>query len=154
MSALYHEGFTQNRDISWLRFNERILEEADDRSVPLIERLRYISIFTKNLDEFYMVRVGELINDIASGDADKVDRLSGLTMEEQIKAIDSMASELLERKDRIYSDLMGELDSAGLIKLEYDMLTPEERKTAYDYFEEKVRPLLANADGKSAEINL
>lgn len=142
MSALYHEGFTQNRDISWLRFNERILEEADDRSVPLLERLRYISIFTKNLDEFYMVRVGELINDIASGDADKVDRLSGLTMEEQIKAIDSMASELLERKDRIYSDLMGELDSAGLIKLEYDMLTPEERKTAYDYFEEKVRPLL------------
>lgn len=142
MPALYQEGFTQNRDISWLRFNERILEEADDRSVPLLERLRYISIFTKNLDEFYMVRVGELINEIKSGDSDKIDNLSGLTYEELISAIDTMAAGLLERKDRIYSNLMGELDSAGIMKLEYDMLTQDESRIASDYFENKVRPLL------------
>ena len=141
MNILYHEGYTQNRDMSWLRFNERILEEACDINVPLIERLRYIQIFSKNLDEFYMVRVAEIIDEVEEA-GNKVDSLSGMSSADQLREIDRMAKTLLERKDDIYSRLMSELEHEGIVKLEYSMLTEAELSYTRDYFESSVRPLL------------
>ena len=78
--------YTQNRELSWLRFNQRVLEEARDDSVPLLERMKFVAIFTSNLDEFFMIRVGSLY-DMASVDNKTVDSKSGMTAEEQLDAI-------------------------------------------------------------------
>ena len=86
MNNLFEKGFTQNRELSWLRFNERVLSEAMDQSVPLLERLKFIAIFTSNLDEFFMIRVGSLF-DLMSIDENMVDNKSGLTPEKQLKKI-------------------------------------------------------------------
>ena len=79
-------NFTQNRELSWLKFNERVLEESGDNSVPLLERLKYVSIFTSNLDEFYMVRCGSLY-DLSLIDKDYVDNKTGLNAHDQLDAI-------------------------------------------------------------------
>ena len=79
-------SFTQNRELSWLRFNDRVLSEAENTSVPLMERFRFISIFTSNLDEFFMVRVGSLF-DLAAITPDYIDSKSGDTPEEQLNNI-------------------------------------------------------------------
>ena len=79
-------SYTQNRELSWLRFNRRVLEEAADDTVPTLERLKFISIFTSNLDEFFMVRVGSLV-DMASVSPKDVDNKSGMGPKEQLEAI-------------------------------------------------------------------
>ena len=77
---------TQNRELSWLRFNQRVLEEARDETVPLMERMKFVAIFTSNLDEFFMIRVGSLY-DMASADSKKIDQRSGMTAKQQLDAI-------------------------------------------------------------------
>ena len=76
-------NYTQNRELSWLKFNHRVLEEAQDESVPLLERMKFVAIFTSNLDEFFMIRVGSLY-DMVHTDAKAKDSRSGMTAQEQI----------------------------------------------------------------------
>ena len=77
---------TQNRELSWLRFNQRVLEEARDETVPLMERMKFVAIFTSNLDEFFMIRVGSLY-DMAAADSKKIDQRSGMTANQPLHAI-------------------------------------------------------------------
>ena len=101
-------SFTQNRELSWLKFNERVLAEAADTTVPLIERLRFVSIFTSNLDEFFMVRAGSLL-DLSMIAPDDMENKSGLTPAEQLDAIYAAVRPLVDRRDKIYKSLSAAL---------------------------------------------
>ena len=105
--------YTQNRELSWLRFNRRVLEEAVDTSVPALERLKFVSIFSSNLDEFFMVRVGSLF-DISRMTPENTDNKSGWTASEQLRRIYRAVPELLTMKKQIYAavmDTLGRSDS-------------------------------------------
>lgn len=141
MAKLYEEGFTQNREISWLRYNERVLHEAFCEEVPLFERLNYISIFESNLEEFFQVRVGSLIYDEEDGD-DGIDVKSGMSPAKQLEAIYQMIPRLLVDKDRIYKDIDLKLRATGLNRLNTKELTKAEAKKAGDFFFDKVKPNL------------
>ena len=84
--AIWEQGYTQNRELSWLQFNARVLAEAEDDSVPLLERCKFLSIFTSNLDEFFMIRVGSLC-DMAAEKKNRIDNKSGMTAREQLRRI-------------------------------------------------------------------
>ena len=94
-----------NRELSWLKFNERVLEEAERECVPLCERLSFASIYQSNLDEFFMVRVGSL-TDQMEVDPDSRENKTNMTAKEQLKAVIARVGELNERKNKIYADLM------------------------------------------------
>ena len=113
-------SYTQNRELSWLRFNRRVLEEAADDLVPPLERLKFISIFSSNLDEFFMVRVGSLL-DLSLVSPDEIDNKSGLDPAEQLQAIYEAIPSLLEIKGQLYSRVSTLLAQAGVDPLE---LTP------------------------------
>ena len=83
---LFKQGYTQNREMSWLHFDDRCLNEAKDKTVPLAERLKFVSIFTSNLTEFFMVRVGSLL-DMTKANYEHIDNKSGMTPSEQLAAI-------------------------------------------------------------------
>ena len=100
----YDTSFTQNREISWLEFNKRVLEEAADVRVPLLERLKFISIFVSNLDEFFMVRVGSLF-DLSVLSPKQLDERTGQTPSEQLNAIYEAIPDLIKLKNSIYSDV-------------------------------------------------
>lgn len=130
---LYEEGFTQNREISWLRYNERILEEALDETVPLFERLRFIAIFVSNLEEFFKVRVGSLLGEDSEGD-DAIDEKSGMTAAEQLRRIHDLIPGLLIKKDMAYGIVEKKLDEAGVSRLEPWQLDEEGRGRCFDFF--------------------
>ena len=138
--SLYQEGFTQNREISWLRYNERVLEEALDSSVPLFERLKYINIFETNLEEFFRVRVGSLI--AAEKDDDEIDEKSGLSARSQLDEIDSIVRPLIKKKDEIYIDLEKKLSDKGVKRIDYSDLTQNELFEIDRYFREDIKPNL------------
>ena len=135
-------SYTQNRELSWLRFNRRVLEEAADDLVPPLERLKFISIFSSNLDEFFMVRVGSLL-DLSLVSPDEIDNKSGLDPAEQLQAIYEAIPSLLEIKGQLYSRVSTLLAQAGVQDLSYDDLTAEEQAQVDDYFRAVVLPVLS-----------
>ena len=135
-------SFTQNRELSWLKFNERVLAQATDAGVPLMERLRFVSIFTSNLDEFFMVRVGSLI-DMDMLAPDEKENKSGMTPKQQVSAICAAVGPLVQRRDDIYRALMDELDNAGVTEAAYDTLTAAQKEYVQEYYKENIRPLLS-----------
>ena len=135
---LYEEGFTQNREISWLRYNERVLEEALDETVPLFERLRFIAIFVSNLEEFFRVRVGSLLGEDDEGD-DVIDEKSGMTAADQLRRIHDLVPGLLMKKDMAYGLVESRLAEAGVVRLEPWQLTDEERGRCFDFFRDEIK---------------
>ena len=101
------QNYTQNRELSWLRFNQRVLSEATDETVPLLERLKFISIFTSNLDEFFMIRVGTL-HDLSQIKSNHKDNKTGMNPSEQLEAIFRVVKPLINFRDEIYENVWNE----------------------------------------------
>lgn len=135
-------SYTQNRELSWLRFDNRVLDEAFDESVPLFERLKFVSIFESNLDEFLMVRVGGL-SDLAELKKQPVDNKSNMTASEQVDAVMAELPELLTRWESIFKSIEGKLDTLGVHRARVDSLTPEERTFVTRYFQAYVSPVIS-----------
>lgn len=134
--------YTQNRELSWLRFNQRVLEEAEDESNPLLERLKFVSIFSSNLDEFFMVRVGSLF-DLAAVSPEAVDNKTGMTPIQQLRRIYETVPGLIEQKKRIYAEVMAALQTAGVEDVPYPALSAQERKFVDRYFKTDLLPILS-----------
>ena len=135
-------SYTQNRELSWLRFNDRVLEEAEDASVPLLERLKYVSIFTSNLDEFYMVRCGSLY-DLSLINEDYVDNKTGLSAQDQLDAIYDRSKFLYKRRDEVFKSVNSLLKEQGIYDLDFDDLTKSETKFINKYFFNYIFPVLS-----------
>ena len=135
-------SYTQNRELSWLKFNERVLAQATDPGVPLMERMRFVSIFTSNLDEFFMVRVGSLI-DMDMLAPEERDNKSGMTAKEQVSAICGAVRPLVRRRDAIFKEVNEALDNAGVTEASFDALTPGQKAYVQEYYKENIRPLLS-----------
>lgn len=134
--------YTQNRELSWLRFNQRVLEEAQDESVPLLERMKFVSIFTSNLEEFFMIRVGSLC-DMAEVDNKKIDSKSGMTPKEQLDAIYTAVAPLYKERDKTYAEIKKQLAAYGISGLNMKDLENQEKKYLKKYFKEQILPVLS-----------
>lgn len=134
--------YTQNRELSWLRFDRRVLEEAADPSVPPLERLKFVSIFSNNLDEFFMVRVGSLF-DIAHMTPEDTDSKTGLTAGEQLHQIYHAVPGLLTVKKQIYTAVMEELGRSGLEDLLPETLDAGDIKQVNRFFKTELLPVLS-----------
>ncbi len=142
---MYEKGelcYLQNRELSWLMFDRRVLEEAEDETVPLLERLKFISIFTSNLDEFFMVRVGSL-GDLSLLKKEPIDNKTGMTVQEQLKVICKRMTPLYQAKDRVYKEVEMLLRQYGIANLSMEELTKDEKAYIDKYFEEMIRPILS-----------
>ena len=135
-------SYTQNRELSWLRFDNRVLDEAFDETVPLFERLKFVSIFESNLDEFLMVRVGGL-SDLAELKKQPVDNKSNMTASEQVDAVMAEMPGLLTRWESIFKSIEDKLDTLGVHRARIDSLTPEERTFVTRYFQAYVSPVIS-----------
>ena len=134
--------YTQNRELSWLKFNQRVLQEAKDQSVPLLERMKFVSIFTSNLDEFFMIRVGSLFDMDSMGDH-SVDSRSGLTPKQQLEKIYEAVAPLYKERDKTYADIKKQLQPYGVCSLTIKELEQQERKYIKKYFKEQILPVLS-----------
>lgn len=139
---IWEQGYTQNRELSWLQFNARVLAEAEDENVPLLERFKFLAIFTSNLDEFFMIRVGSLC-DMAAVDKEHTDSKSGLTAKEQLHLIYKAVEPLYVRRDAAFSDVDSKLSAIGLRRLTMDSLAPDEQKYIKRYFKDIIAPVLS-----------
>ena len=129
-----------NRELSWLKFNERVMEEARERSNPMFERLNFAAIFQSNLDEFYMVRVGMLMDTLNDG---VTDDKTGMTSAQQLSAVLDRTKVLLAERDRIYKELMRELGSYGVELCRFGSLPDKTQAFLEKYFMTDVLPLLS-----------
>ncbi len=134
--------YTQERELSWLRFDKRVMEEAQDESVPLFERLKFLSIFTSNLDEFFMIRVGS-IYDMTLSKESHVDSKSGLTPAEQLQAIFQTVPALYKQRDKAFSHLDKRLRACNICCLRPDELDGQERKQAERWLRDVIFPMLS-----------
>jgi len=135
------ENFYDNRELSWLKFNARVLEEAFDETTPLFERLRFVSIFCSNLDEFFMIRVGSWYDKFLYDPKDRENK-TNMNAKEQLAAIAKSVSGLIPIKDEAYSLIMSGLAKYGVEHISEDMLSPQEDAYLKAFFSREVRPLL------------
>lgn len=131
-----------NRELSWLKFNERVLEEAEDEKTPLCERLSFASIYQSNLDEFFMVRVGSLV------DQDDVspklrENKTHMTAQEQIDAVIARVHELNGRRDEVYARLMEKLEEQGVRLVDFRKIGRQESERLERYFDSEIAPLIS-----------
>lgn len=131
-----------NRELSWLKFNERVLNEAGNPRVPLAERLAFASIYQSNLDEFYRVRVGILMDQMECSEK-ILDNKTNMSSKEQIKAILEVTRELDQKKAVIYEQLMGELEPKGIRIINFNKLSAEEGALLEQYFDNEIAPYLS-----------
>lgn len=131
-----------NRELSWLQFNERVLDEAGNPRVPLAERLTFASIYQTNLDEFFMVRVGTLMVQMNSGEEIRENK-TNMTSAEQVSAILERVKELELKKARIYEQLMGEIDPYGIHIINFNKLSESEGEVLENYFDNNIAPFLS-----------
>lgn len=131
-----------NRELSWLQFNERVLNEAGNPRVPLAERLTFASIFQTNLDEFFMVRVGTLLMQMQSSE-EIIENKTGMNSKEQVREILKRVNVLEEKKAKIYEQLMGELEPEGIRIINFNRLSAEEGKLLEKYFDAHIAPFLS-----------
>ena len=134
------ENIYMNRELSWLKFNERVLEEAENQEVPLCERMNFVSIYQSNLDEFFRVRVGSLQDQMLVNKKIR-DNKTDMTSEEQIKAILKEVNRLNKRKDAAYEDLMRKVAEYGITLVDFKTAKPEEKKFLEQYFNHEIMPL-------------
>ncbi len=140
--AKHDFSYTQNRELSWLRFDERVLDEAADASVPLFERLKFAAIFESNLDEFLMVRVGGL-SDLATLKRQPRDNKSNLTPAEQVDEVMGRLPGMLDRWGAIFSELEADLEAHGIHRASANDLTPADRTFVNRYFQAYVSPVIS-----------
>ena len=134
--------YYNNRELSWLAFNERVLEEAEDEENPLLERLKFLAIFSSNLDEFFMVRVAGLQDQIRAG-FHKPENKSGLTPKEQLAKIAERTQALVRRQTEVYRHLIGEcLPKENIHIKDFKYLTAEQKRFIHELFEETIFPVL------------
>ncbi len=132
----------ENREQSWLRFNERVLEEAEDERLPLCERLSFLSIFQSNLDEFFMVRIGSL-HDMMLLDNESRDNKTGMTPQEQIDAAVARTRELCARRENVYRKLIDKLGEQGITLLNFSEISEKSEKYLREMFKNDFLPLLS-----------
>ena len=131
-----------NRELSWLGFNMRVLEEARNHNHPLLERLRFLSISGNNLDEFFMVRVAGLVGQVREQVVEISD--DGLTPAEQLEKIRKFAQELMAEQDRRWLQLKSELTENGITMVDEDHLTKDEHKWLDNRFLEYILPIVTD----------
>ena len=132
----------ENRELSWLKFNERVLDEASDKDVPLCERLSFASIFQSNLDEFFMVRVGSLHDQMLFSET-KRESKTNMTAGEQLSHIFKVARALTRKKDHTYRHLMDELKEYGVELLNFSDIEYDDAVYLENYFKEQIMPILS-----------
>lgn len=137
-----NQSLYDNRELSWLKFNQRVLQESLDENIPLMERLSFTSIFQSNLDEFFMVRVGTLYDQMHT-DEHQCENKTNMTSGEQLDAIFERVRKLEPQKDRSYHDIMKQLAKHDVIQLTIDELNENELKYVSEYFKKEIHPLLS-----------
>ncbi len=134
--------YMQNRELSWLTFNKRVLDQGEDHNVPLLERLTFVSIFSSNLQEFFMVRVGSL-TDLSLVNKELRDNKTQMTPDEQLRAIYDRCHELYPEQERIFNQILEKLAERGIRQLKEDELNEEQQEYLHEYLNEKVVPYLS-----------
>lgn len=134
--------YMQNRELSWLTFNKRVLDQGEDSNVPLLERLTFVSIFSSNLQEFFMVRVGSL-TDLSLIKKEIRDNKTLMTPEEQLNAIYQRCHELYPEQERIFLSIQDQLEEYGIRNLQVKDLSDEQREFLHSYLDDHVVPYLS-----------